>query len=74
MESSRIRLRTTWERAGLIGELSGLAFMELSHISVEVELVLWIAVVQTHPMVESGREELEIYRKLPPQISVNTVS
>ena len=48
--------------------------MELSHISVEVELVLWIAVVQTHPMVESGREELEIYRKLPPQISVNTVS
>ena len=43
-------------------------------LTVVVELVLWLAIVQLHPMVASGMAILKIYGKLLPQISVNPVN
>ena len=48
--------------------------MELTQLPVEAESVMWVAVVQPHPLVAYGRESLEIYGKLLPQISGNPVN
>ena len=48
--------------------------MGLTHLLVEVELVLCLAVVQPYPLVVSGRAALEIHGKLIPQILGNKVN
>ena len=68
--SSWTRLRTTRDQTGILGELSGLALMELTQLPLAVELVLRISVtVQPHPLIASRRVALEIYDKLLPQFS-----